>query len=328
MKVLLKKFKAVLVIVMCTAFVSCNGIGEENENYIPITLSKGAVVFNNSSGRIIYNLVDGIYKSIDERRNIIEYNKQDTILFERDNKGVIQYKGKEIILDEDRIIKENISALGNYIMYFVDNGALELKIFNLETEKYENLEINGFISGDLVDWYNETSIVFYGVDEKKNNGIFTYDIENKTQKQIYNIEEGYISYLENIKGKILIKEENFNSDVVVKIIKDDGKVEIISKNIEEIIDVEETSKGLFLLGKRLDDNISLYEYKGGDFQRVVYNFPSYINIESRLSSTEEGDVLFVGSNSNPKEHSIYKYSEGTISTMSANKGQYNFIKIR
>lgn len=327
MKKTIKLITKLLIISISCFLVACGeNTDSEDSKSPPLNLNKGATIYSNSTGVFINNLEDGIYKVIDEKREIIEYNKNNTLVYEKDGRGVVEYKGKEIILQEINIINQNISPDGKYLMYFTNNESLQLKILNLETEKYEDPKIDALISGELAAWYQDSSIVFYGIDSSKNNGIFSYDINSKTQKLIYKLEEGYIDYIEAFNGEVIVSEKNFNNEAFIKKIKGD-EVITLSSQIEHLMDVEVTNKGIYILGQMKNDNISIYEYKDDDFQRVVFNFPTYISIENKLSSTEKGEILFIGSNSSPKELSVYKYLDGSISTISLSKGKYKFIKI-
>lgn len=323
-----KKVQLLILVSACILFFGCTKQNEKIvNNYIPLSLEKGAVIYNNTAGDVVHNFINDGYVVIDEKREIVEYNKSGTILYSESGKAFIDYKGNIIQIDEKQIFKENISPSGKYLMYITEETNYQLKILNLETQEYEVLELSSIISGDLVDWYNENAIVFYGVSDEKENGIFTYNLNTKVQEQIYSIKEGYVSYLESISSGIIIKEDNFSNDSTVKLIKRDGSVDDLSNNVVEVLDIEETNKGIFLLGRKKDDNMSIYEYRD-DFKKILFNFPSYINIERMLSSTNEGDLLFIGSNSNPQEEAVYKYSESSISTITDNRGKYEFIKVR
>lgn len=324
-----KKLKVGLLALLCFSFVSCNNNIENkiDEEHVALELDRGAVILNNTSNSSIYNLVDGIYKIVEDKRNIVEYNTNDTILYTEENKAIVEYKGKKIEINETTIINEKISPDGRYLLYFTGENALILKILDLEKEDYLEVKLEGSISGALVDWYGSEKIVFYGVNNNKENGLFVYNILNHSVDEIYKIQEGFVTYIKSFNSEVYICEKNFNDDIYLKRIDKDLNVTLLSETMTDIYDIQVTEKGIYILGRKINDNISIYEHKGEDFERSIYNFPSYINVDSNLSVTEEGEILFIGSNSSPKELSVYKYSDGSISTMSGTKGKYSFIKI-
>lgn len=332
MKKILNNVIVLILITSSLLLLSCGkDTNEEDSEYIPLVLNTGAVLFDNGTEKGIKNLIDGSYQNIDEKRDIVQYNKNGTVLFVKDGKGVVEFKGKEIILNDDRIIKESISPAGDYLTYFIENenNALVFKLLNLKTQVYEDLNIPGVISGDLVDWYDDETIVFYGVSEERRSGVFTYNLKTKVLSEVYESSGSYITYLESSNKEIIIKEETLDAEEYVKLIDKNGKASTLASNIRKIIDVEVTSKGIFLLGNQInDDRVSIFEHKGDEFQNIIFDFPSYVNFEKGISSTLEGELLFIGSNTKNDEEVIYGYLDGSISSIELKNSKYRFIKMK
>lgn len=256
MKRIFNRVIAVIIISSSVLMLSCGkDISDNIKEHTALGLNKGALLYHNNIENGIKNLISGSYQNIDDKREIIQYSSNDTVLFVRDGKGVVEHKGREIVLDDTRIIKENISPKGNYLMYFIENesNALVLKLLNLETKEYEELNIPGTISGDLVDWYDNDTIIFYGVNNRK-SGIFTYNLKTKVEKELYEVSGSYLTYLESTSQGIFFKEVVLTGEQHVKVIDKNGETSILSSNVGEIIDIEVTGKGIYILGSKIDED--------------------------------------------------------------------------
>ena len=69
---------------------------------------------------------------------------------------------------------------------------------DLSTSKSIDVNSNVVISGQLVDWLNKDTIIYYGIDKEKNNGIFTYNIKEKKETLIYKLDIGYLRAFKSI----------------------------------------------------------------------------------------------------------------------------------
>lgn len=332
MKKILNNVIALIVITSSLFLLSCGkDTNEEDSEHIPLVLNKGAVLFDTNTEKGMKNLIDGSYQNVDDKREIVQYHKSGTILLAKDGKGVVEFKGKEIVLSDTRIIKENISPSGDYLTYFIEdeNNALVFKLLNLKTQEYEDIKIPGVISGDLIDWYDNDTVVFYGVSEERRSGVFTYNFKTKVLNELYGTSGSYITYLENTNNGIIIKEETLEGEDYVKLVDKSGQASIIASNIGKIVDAEITPNGIFLLANEINhDKLSIFEHKDNEFQNIIFNFPSYVNFEKGISSSSEGDLLFIGSNTKKDEEVIYAYSDGSISSIEFKSSSYRFIKMK
>lgn len=304
---------------------------DEKPLTLKIKISKGAFVRQEGERFDTFNFIDNDdYKLIDTGGKVINnFNLlSNTYTYFKEKNYFINYKDNDIKIDEKNVSNFKISPKGNYVFYFLNNEYLQPIIFNLEKSESELIENKAVISGKFIDWFNEKQLVFYGIDvESKVNGIFTYDIVTKEEKLLYEINNGYISFLEYINGKIYFVQKDFNDDGILKSIDEEGNLKDICVDVIEISDVEVSHDKIYILGKVKNNVYSIYEVLNGVAHRIVYDFPSVIDIEKGLSINEKNELLFMGFN-NDKEDEIYKYSKDGISLISKNKDKYNFINVR
>lgn len=322
-----------IVVYICVGFML---VGCEKETTNEVTeekttlLNKGAYVNEQSGEYKIYNTKDDkSFEEVDTDEVIIAYNKESlTYLYAKDKDLYIKYNGKVTKIDEEKIYHQKISPKGNYLFYFINNNYLTPIIMNLKNDKIYSLQNKAIISGEFIDWISENKLAYYGVDnENKVAGIFTYDLVSLEEELLYKIDLGYIQYLKSMGNGVFFLQETYGDGAKLKSINSSGEVTEICEGIEEISDIEVTEQGIFILGKAKNNTYSLYKIEDGETRRLIYDFPSIINIQKGITSTVNGDILFVGGKDNIKEQYIYKYSEGNISIITKESGDYNFIDI-
>lgn len=327
-----KKFKIPLIILFLPLIILMIGC---EKNKIPIEemesidIFNGAMAIENNNKYDIYNKINDNYEKVDTNYLISSYNlNSKNFIFNENNKIKINYKGKDLIIEEDKdVISPKLSISGERLLYFIKNEYLQLKIKNLSTNEYINFESNVMISGDLIEWLSEDMIIYYGIDNNKNNGIFVYNIKEKTEKLIYKLDNGFVEYIRVFDNLIIFIQGNFSKEKSIKVISKDGEIIEEINDVEDISDIEYTKDGLFILGKFKDNNYSLYQYKNGILKRIVYDFPKVINLEKGLSKDKDNNILFVGNDEFNKEN-IYMYKDESITVLNVTEGNYFFIDVR
>lgn len=320
-----KVFLSGFIILINIAFIGCNNTETEEPK---IELSKGAIAIENSGEYKIYNLKDNKYEIVDTDYIITSYDEESGTFILNDNGEIkINSLSKEYSVEVDEtIVSPKVSLKGKYLSYFVKDGYLDLKIKDIENNTYVDFNSNVIISGDLIDWINEDTLVYYGIDNNRNNGVFTYNVSEKKENLLFKLDIGYVEYLKVIEENLIIVQEKDNKERFLKVINNEGElVETIDK-IVEVSDVEVTNDGIYILGKLENNNYSLYKYSEGSIKRLVYDFPKLINLEKGLSKDIDGNIIFVGGDDNNTEK-LYISVDGTISQLEANEGKYYFIDI-
>lgn len=316
-------FLGSLILLYCVILFGCSNNEEEIKK---VKIDNGAIAIENSGDYSIYNLTDEKYEKVETEYIITSYDKKSgNFIFSENGKFKVNYLGKEKnIEDSSDIISPKLSIGGEYLSYFIKEGYLNLKIKDLKENKYIDFKSNVAISGELIDWLNEDTLVYYGIDDSKNNGIFIYNISENKEKLLYKLDLGYVEYLKVIDDGIVFVQEKEEKQRTLKFIDENGNINESIDNIIDISDVEVSEDGIYILGKVENNNYSLYRYNNGSIKRLVYDFPKIINLEKGLSKDSNGNILFVGGDDTSIEK-LYKCEDGTISTLDADKGTYYFI---
>lgn len=320
-----KVFLSGFIILINIALIGCNNTEPEEPK---IELSKGAIAIENSGEYKIYNLKDNKYELVDTDYIITSYDEESGT-FVLNDKGEIKLNSssKEYSVEVDEVIvSPKVSLKGKYLSYFVKDGYLDLKIKDIESNTYVDFNSDVIISGDLIDWINEDTLVYYGIDNNKNNGVFTYNIPEKKENLLFKLDLGYVEYLEVIEENLIIVQEKDNKERFLKVINNKGEIVETIDNIVEVSDVEVTKDGIYILGRLENNNYSLYKYSEGSMKRLVYDFPRLINLEKGLSKDKDGNIIFVGGDDKNTEK-LYISVDGAISQLEASEGKYHFIDI-
>lgn len=321
-----RRNKFVLVSLILLLMNTIYGCKNKTEDIKKIEIDNGAIAIEYDGEYEIYNLNNEKYERLENDYIITSYDSEsNNFIFNKDGEFKISYLGKEkSIEDSSSIISPKLSLGGEYLSYFVKDGYLNLKIKDLKLDKFINFDSEVAISGELIDWYNEETLVYYGIDNEKNNGIFFYNVNNNTEKLIYKLDSGYVEYLKVLDNGVVFLQEKEGKQKSLKFINEDGKLREEIKNIVDISDVEYTQNGIYIIGKLENNNYSLYEYSEGKIKRLVYDFPKIINLEKGLSKDSNGNILFIGGDE-PSIEKVYICQDGAISELSDNKGKYYFI---
>ncbi|MGL5378717.1 hypothetical protein [Clostridium sp.] len=328
----MKKSRIYVLFIAAVSFscLTLTGCGKENNTVIEekIEISSGSVLIEENGEYKNYNLEDEKYSKLDTDKTIIEYDKDSGKYIYNSNGEKYLYNNKESIkINEKNPIKLQISPNGKFITYFKNEGYLQLVIIDAETG--EELEFDSMvaISGDLIDWIGEEQLVYYGIDDDKNNGLFTYNIKTNKEELLYKLDVGYIEFLETSRHGTVFVQETVNSEKILKLIDSNKDVTELTNEIVEVSDIEITDKGVYLLGKLKDDNYSVYKIDNG-IKRLIFDFPSIIHLDKGLSSDDEGNILFIGSIDSFNNENIYKYADESITAITDTDFKYNFVKIK
>lgn len=298
-----------------------------------IKLEKGAVLKSEDGEYNLYNYRDYNYNKMNINSTILAYDKSSSsYICEEDGEHYIVYDNKKYKIKDKRYEGLKLSPHGKYISYFVDDDGLKLKIFKNDSKNSE-IKINSevLISGTLYDWYDDNTIVYYGVKNDKTNGLFIYDIIKDKEELIYTVEEGYLVYLKRSMDSLIFLQMNFKNDKELVVIdKKSNQTNILSRYIEELNDVIEIDKKFYFTGKIKDDSKSLYKIEDNNIERLVFDFPAAIDAEKGLKADDEENILFVGKNGiYGKYENIYSYNkDGSVSVVSDEGIDYIFIDYR
>ncbi|WP_286172868.1 hypothetical protein [Caproiciproducens sp. MSJ-32] len=325
---LVKKIIKYLLIMSSIFLISCGNTEEIIDN--PLKINSGSIIKENLGKYEFYNLINNSYSAVENNNIPLFYDiKSNNYIFNENGEIKLNYFGKKLILDEEgEIIVPKLSIGGNYISYFVKEDFLKLIIKDLSNSKLIKIDSNVAISGYLVDWLNEDTIIYYGVDKEKNNGIFSYNIKEKKEELLYKLDIGFIEFLKVDGNKISFVQVKENHDKVLKILDESGKIIDEIDKILDISDIEIKADIIYFLGKIESNDYSLYKHKNNITKRLIYDFPKIINLEKGLSKDYNGNILFMGSDENYNLNGVYLCEDETISIINSNESNYYFIEFK
>lgn len=321
-----RRNKYILVSVFLLLTNIIYGCKSKNEDKKNIEINNGSVAIENDGSYKTYNLNNGTYESIDKNYIITFYDSESkNYIFNENGEFKINYLGEEKVIDESNtVFSPKLSPGGNNISYFIKDVYLNLKVKDIKRDKFIDIDSNVSISGELIDWLDSETLIYYGIDNNKNNGIFIYNIYKNEEKLIYKLDLGYVEYLKALNDGLVFLQQKEGKQKTLKFINKNGELIEAIDNIVDISDVEYTDDGIYIIGKIENNNYSLYKYSDGKIKRLLYDFPKIINLEKGLSKDSNGNILFIGGDE-PKVERVYICENGAVSELSNNEGKYNFI---
>ncbi len=321
-----------IILSLSLTFISCNSksnIENSNLNLQPINLEKGSVLLESNGKYKVFDLQEDKYHGISNDRVIINFNKESgTYVFVKAGKHYIYYKGKEIPIKDSNYNFIKISYDGRYVSYMSYDNGYNLKVISLEDDKEINIKSKVAISGNLYDFIKNDKLVYYGISEDKINGVFTYDLKENKEELLYNLKSGgYVDFLKGDLNSVFVFQQRANNEkILLEINAENKNINNISNSFKSINDLEKQDNAYYILGEAFDDTKSLYKLKDKNVKKLVFSFPSSINMKKGIQISNSG-ILFIGSNSSEGKEEIFSYKDNSVSLISNKEGNYNFINI-
>lgn len=333
----LKKRQIYILIVLSFSFIltACgqnkiSNTGITTGNVDQLEVQNGAVLVEEKGEYKNLNLSDDKYTSIKNNKNsIVAFNKESgNYIFIKDGKHYVYYKGKDIEIEDDNYSNIKLSNNGEYLSYMSYDNGYSLKVISLKDNKEVKIDSKVAISGNLYSWFDGDTLVYYGISDDGVNGIFTYNVKTNKEELLYKLEGGYVEFLKSDNNEIFIFQQTANDETLLKVInKENKEVKEISDKFKEVKDVVNLNDNYYVIGTAIADNPSVYKIKDKSYERLVYSFPSKIDIDKGLSISENNGLLFIGSNGSLKEENVFSYKDDTVSILTNKSGDYNFISI-
>ena len=334
MKSLKRKCLSILAFIVLPLFIlGCSSEKAKAPNVTEeIKLNSGAVLKSEEGSYNLYNYENGKYEKMKRNNIILSYDKSSSsYIVSEDGKPYIVHKGDKFAIKDLDYSDLKLSKDAGYISYFVEENGLKLKIFDTSDNKEIKIKSNVSISGTLYDWYDANTLVYYGVSNDGVNGLFTYNIKENKEELLYKIKEGYLAFIKGTLDNVVFLQLTLeNNKELVMIDKKTKGVKLLTDKIEELSDIIINNEKIYFTGKVSDNINSLYELTNNKAKRLVYDFPTVVKIEKGLKMDENGNILFVGSNSgNTNQEQIYTYTQdGSISAVSKDSVDYVFLDYR
>lgn len=326
---------AIGLTVVSATLIGCkqDKVVENNNINNNISLNLGTINENKNGNYSNFDLKKDTYKKIDSDIIIAQYDyESNNYIGLKNNQYIGVYNGKEVKLKtlKSNDLKYMISPGGEYLGYFSNNNDIKkFRVINLKdgTEKKTNIKVA--ISGLLLDWINSKEVVYYGIDtDKGKNGVYIYNIESEKEELLEEFESGFVRFLKcSEDGVIYLQETLENSKLLKEYDVKTKKSNIICSDDILISDIIKTNDNYYLLGNVDSEHGSVYKLKDLNTSKLVYDFPSKVYSNKGLSTDEEGNVLFIGSNSDNSQ-SIYKIdSNDYVSILSEGFQDCNFVNM-
>ncbi|WP_252249280.1 hypothetical protein [Clostridium sp. VAP23] len=331
MSMLKKKKMSILVfIVLPLLMLGCSSKNDEHVSVAEeLQINQGAILKYEEDKYNLYDYKKNDYKLYEPNKSVVAYDESSSnYIYSEDKKYYIVHNGEKSEVKDKEFTDIKISPNGKYISYFIEDEGLHLKVF--ETDRNKEVKINSkvSVSGVLYDWYDENSILYYGVSNDGVNGIFTYDLDNNKENLIYEIDEGFLGFIKCSKENIIFLQIDFDNNKQLMILnKSNNEVVLLTDEIELLQDVIIKSDEIYFVGKAYNDKESLYRINEDKVQRLVFDFPSIVEVDKGLSIDKNGKILFIGKDDSSKKKAVYSCSEDkTISLVSDKASDYDFIR--
>lgn len=312
-----------------------SGCGTESNNNNPeevipnIVLSKGSVLKSEEGKYNVYDYKNNEYAKISNDSVIIEYSRKNGIYIEnKNNENYLVCNGKKNKIPDENFDGLKLSPQGSYASYFIDNNGLKMKVLNSYENKMIMVNSSVSISGTLYDWYDEYTLVYYGVNDEKVNGIFTYDLQTGREELLYEIHDGFVSFIKSLRNHIVFVQINMENEKELMMLNKNSKnLDILTQNLEEIYDIAEDAGNIYFIGRMHDNAYSVYKIENGEIKRVVYDFPANIRYSKGICIDDDNNVLFVGADSeSSNEEKIYMLgADDSVSVISEGAIDYAFV---
>ncbi|MCE5221426.1 MAG: hypothetical protein LLF98_09240 [Clostridium sp.] len=331
MKSLKRKCLSILAFIVLPLFtLGCSSQKEKVPNVAEdIKLNSGAVLKNEEGIYKLYNYQNDQYEQMKGNNIICAYDKSSSSYISiEEGKSYVVRNGYKFEIKDLGYSDLKLSKDAGYISYFIEDNGLKLKVFDTNGNKEIEMKSNVSISGNLYDWYDVNTLVYYGVSNDGLNGLFTYNIKENKEELLYKIEGGYLAFIKGTLDNVVFLQLTLeNKKELVMIDKKTKDVKLLTDKIEELSDIIINKEKIYFTGKISDNISSLYELKNNKAKRLVYDFPTVVKTKKGLKIDENGNVLFIGCNSgNTNEEQIYTYTQdGSISAVSKDSVDYRFL---
>lgn len=291
------KFIGMLIFFCIFSLVGCTK-KESNETLENIDVLDNLVINRNSDGTEEYKYFkDGKLESANLKNyngNLRAYNEiSDTLVFlEYADDGFyklkIKRKNKEKSISIDGVLNFiKISKDGEYTFYSTLNED-NIPVFHILNNKSFESDIleqdNILISGNLVSFNKDNNLIFYGINiDKKEAGIFEFDIKNKTYELLYKVEQGIVAYLEILKNNKILIFKSIDDESYIEIIDDKFKGEVIKTDFTYIEEAISINNDIYFSAFE-NERLNLYKFDDDKklLKRVTFTFPYSLGRESRL----------------------------------------------
>lgn len=324
-----KKCKAFILLLFMLLLVACNKeVPSEKDiikDYNYSNFTKATLMESSETNIKAYSLKDGKREYIEEIEDIIDFKYSENILvyLKEKNKNkelpstnitVIKKDNKRQSLDRyNSYLDLKISKNGENIAYrtFEEESLSSAKgvmIYNTITNKESEVSNEILISGNVYDWIDESTLIYYGaMNNSKGSALFLKNTNDNEERKLLEINDGFIVHLESLDENniITIKYSKENYELALIDLKE-GTYNPYDLKLSKVFYSLKSGEDIYVMGK--DESEKNYIYKlqlDKSFKKAVFNFPKNINSSGGMAIDENGDVYFLGYEINKEKSKVY-----------------------
>ncbi|WP_416176295.1 hypothetical protein [Clostridium sp.] len=343
----------VMIFFVISVFTGC----EEEKKEVTATLipsySDAIVVEESNKESRVFNLKNNVLKESGKLQGVSEivYNSKKPVYVyltkknesssSNENKIDIFYNNSKLELSDFYYASDiKMNPSGDKIAFrsYKSNSissAEGMRIYDIKNKEYIDLKSNVMVSGNLYSWIDENKILYYGTIQGKANSskIYEYDISTGRESLYLTNINGYCMYFLNINHNIMYISGIGDDLSLYYYNSEDNTTEILNNNILKIYKyVDDKRDGSIFFTAVQKNNISAvykFSYKNNNLNRITYDFPKSIEVSSGITEDENGNIYFVGDDTEDDKNSndsmdvfVYNTKDTSISMLSSHKGKY------
>ncbi|WP_123053550.1 hypothetical protein [Clostridium sp. JN-1] len=214
-----------------------------------------------------------------------------------------------------------------------NQSAEGMRIYDIEQNKYVNLNSKVLVSGNLYEWLDDDHIVYYGTKEgiKDSSKIYIYNLKDKKESAYFDKIDGYYIYFKLIDNNLFIFSRQTNGDNLYYYNFSNNTVKNIKSNVTSIYDSKfsEKNQELYFLGTEDNKYVNLYKFSpvSLNIDKITYDFPKSVNPASGIAEDNDGNIFFCGSNLEDQKNDkqdifVYLKDKNCINLISDDKSTY------
>lgn len=286
------------------------------KSYSKVTLMK------NGSSKLIeeFKLINGKKEYIDSVKPIanFKYSIKDNVYLYQFIKSTgqslnnsyinITKNNKSIDLDDFYSVSDiAMSPKGTAIAFraYAEDDYLSFedkpRIFDINKNKYKEIPISTLISGNLFKWYDEKTLIYYGVkieNNLKKAALYKFDFEKNEEYEEKSF-KGNIIYMDFINSEelIILLRVNEKKSQLIKYNLASKEYTNLDDSIDTIYDMEFFKDDIFILAKDVNNITSIFNISSSrKIKRLVYDFPKKVYEKGGLVTDEKGNLYFLDIN--------------------------------